>query len=280
MQEYRLVSNVYEGKVLLKDKRTRLVRYLGPNTEISAAPFLLMESIHLNTASEFADGFPWRPYEGVEAIWYFTAAAGKLRRAHTLMSEAHWVALANGAITEKIPDLGGPEIGTQLWVGLPESMAHNHIEVPAHMDATVINPAEGVWLRIISGTYDGAAGILKSASPSAVYFDVYMDPHASWEYEDAGEGTMLIFVTEGEAAFGPYDDEIYEEERALLMSDGQKLCVKSTHLGVRFLLLHAPVKDGPILDMHKVHKSEAHWVELLKQEVNGAQPSEDQADNS
>lgn len=274
MQEYRLVSNVYEGKVLEKDRRTRLVRYLGPNAEVSAAPFLLMESIYLDTAAEFADGFPWRPYEGVEAIWYFTAASNKLRHAQTLMSEAHWVALANGAVTEKIPDLGGPEIGTQIWIGLPEAMAHTHVEVPARMNAQVIQPAEGVWLRVISGTYEGAEGILKSADPKAVYYDVYMDAHASWEYEDAGDGTMLIFVTEGEASFGPYDDEVYEEERALLMSDGEKLCVKATHLGVRFLLLHAPVKEGPVLDMHKVHKSEAHWEELLQQEETGPSPSE------
>lgn len=270
MQTNRMVSQVFLGKTLEKDRRTRLVRYLGPETEVATAPYILMESIHLDTVNEFDDGFPLRPYGGIEAIWYFHGAPKDPRHAETMISEPYWIVGANGAVLEEIPDLGGPEIGNQLWIGLPPDMADSEMPVLKGLEAPVVNPAEGADVRVVGGTYGGVTGALGPGLPGALYLDVYLAPHAEWTLEpSSAQGTMIAFLTAGEVFFGPYQDEVFEEERAVLFSDGDVLQVKATHRGGRFLLLFSPIKGGPVLDMAKVEKSEADWKELLRQEEDG-----------
>lgn len=268
MQTYRMVSRVYLGKTLERDRRTRLVRYLGPESEVDTAPFILMESIHLDTANEFQDGFPWRPYPGIEAIWYFHAAPKDTRHALSPVAEPCWVAGANGEVREEIPDLGGPEIGTQLWIGLPPEMANNTAEIPVTVLAPVVNPSAGVEVRVIGGTYGDATGPLGAGGQAGMlYLDVYLAPHAEWGLETAAPGgTMVAFLTAGEVFFGPDQDEVFEEERAVLLSEGDVLKVKATRRGGRFLLLYSPEKSAPVLDMQQVQQSEADWMELLRKE--------------
>ena len=269
METYRMVSKVFLGKTLERDRQTRLVRYLGPETEVDTAPYILMESIHLETATDFEDGFPWRAYPGIEAIWYFHAAPRDPRHAVTMIAEPHWIWGANGEVREEIPDLGGPEIGTQLWIGLPPEMAAKTGEIPVTGPAPVVNPAEGVAVRVIGGVYNDAVGGLGAGGESGLlYLDVYLAPHAEWTLKPANaQGTLVAFLTAGEVFFGPDRDEVFEEERAVLFSDGDILDVKATHRGGRFLLLFAPSKTAPVLDISQVQKSESDWIELLhKQE--------------
>lgn len=271
MQTYRMVSQVFLGRTLERDRRTRLIRYLGPESETACAPYILMDSIHLDTVTEFADGFPWKPYLGVEAIWYFHAAPRDPHKAQSMIAEPHWIAAANGEVRDQLPDLGGAEIGNQLWMGLPPEMADVQAEIPIKMPAPVVSPSEGTDVRIIGGVYEGETGSLGPGLPGALYLDVYIAPHATWtlETEDA-QGVMVAFLTAGEVFFGPDEDEIFSEERAVLFTPGTTLQVKATHHGGRFLLLYSPQKGAPVLDMAKVQKSESDWIELLHSEEDEA----------
>lgn len=260
MQEYRKVYAAYPGHVLEKRRGTSLRRVLGPETIAAASSFLLLEVLTAKDTQDVEGGFPWRPYKGIECITYFIDTEESLRDASA--GRKAWLCAGDGEIQEKIPAMDTPVVGMQLWAALdPEASTDSFC--PGFTDVPAAH-VEGTEVRVIAGSCGDLTGALPQTGSGVTFLDVYIPPHGVFTYRQFASDRLVTYIIEGEAYFEADKDELFPENRALVMTEGECLEVSATHRGVRFVLLHAPSDAAPVLKMSEIRKSEDDWTELLE----------------
>lgn len=259
--EYRKVKKVYLGVTLEKDRKVRLVRFLGPDSVTDASPFLLLENMRLKTATEFEHGFPWRPCAGVESVLYFIKAPARISKAELAAGDPHWIQVGVNQVEDCVPGLEGPVLGVQIWIGATDEPASGEPVA----EASSLEVADGARARVVAGNF-GSAEVLTKTASGAVVLDVFMEKHAEWLVSTLHDSVVIANILEGDGYFEENEDEVFSAGRTLLFTEGTTLFVKAGARGMRFLLLAAPPKAVPAPNWDEVRKTEDDWIELLDEE--------------
>lgn len=268
MNEYREVTGAYPGTILVRHHKTRLTRVLGADTVEDTTPFMLLEVMELDAGEDAEDGFPWHPYEGIESFLYFFDATRSGSHASVNSGSPGWVCSAMGDYKEEFPSFDGPVIGTQLWVWAGTNTPPSPlVSCPGRTALPEVRFGE-TTVRVIAGTFADQLGAVVLPQSKITYLDVYVGPKSEFMFQAFEEDPLLIYVLEGDGFFDQYEDELYPARRALTMSPGTTMRVKSTHRGLRFLLLHAPDAGSnvPVLDLSAVRTAESEWEKIVEDE--------------
>jgi len=80
----------------------------------------------------------------------------------------------------------------------------------------------------------------------ALYLDMEAGPGTEWALETDPEGTLFVYVVQGEGIFGKDTVETIPAKHALLFGKGRRFRVRASGSGIRFLLLSAKPLGEPI----------------------------------
>jgi redox-sensitive bicupin YhaK (pirin superfamily) len=142
-------------------------------------------------------------------------------------------------------------LGAQLWLNLA---AKNKMTTPAYRSITPkdipLVQENGAIVRAICGHFKGNPGAIIGDYVKATYLDVELSSDSEWTLPTNDHDTLFIYLVSGQAHFG---ETTVNEKHAVLFTSGEFFQVKTSHTGVRFLLMSGtPLKEpiawgGPIV---------------------------------
>lgn len=263
MSTIRPVKSTLRRKPTMEGAGVRLHRVFGFHETPKFDPFLLMDDFRSDNPADFLPGFPWHPHRGIETITYVTC--GDVEHGDSLgnkgvisSGDVQWMTAGSGIVHQEMPrgDPEGRMHGFQLWANLPaekKMMSPRYRDVLA-ADIPVIEPEEGVTLRIISGLLCGIQGSVQDVVIDPLYVDVGMEQGTSIDLEVSPDHNVFAYVFEGSGRLGPEAaDRQFNEGTLVHFGAGDLVSAEASAAGFRFLLiggkpLHEPIAwQGPIV---------------------------------
>ena len=257
MHNFRSVSNVIEPNMVIEGAGVRLRRSISPSRENLFDPFLLFDHFAFNDPIEGPlVGFPMHPHRGIETVTYMLE--GSVHHRDSLgnsgligAGDVQWMTSGSGIMHEEMPRRSqeGNVFGFQLWVNLPAALKMSqprYQEVNAETIPMV--KKEGAKIRLVAGEVEGVQGPVTEIAANPVYIDVELEPGSAFSYSIPSGHTAVVYVFEGEAAFGVEDQgqgKLIEAVHMVEFSDGERLKIQTApDSGVRFMLIAgAPFKE-------------------------------------
>jgi len=186
----------------------KLKRVIGQPALDMLDPFLLLDEFRSDQPGDYIEGFPEHPHRGFETVTYMLA--GRMQhgdnhgnRGDLGPGSVQWMTAGRGILHSEMPQQeAGLMWGFQLWVNLPAAdkmVAPRYQDIPP-TDIPVVQPAEGVTVRVIAGELAGATGPVVGISTAPVYLDVALDADASAELDLPEGHSAFAYVFDGEAA--------------------------------------------------------------------------------
>ncbi|KAL6453448.1 PIR Pirin [Candida maltosa Xu316] len=217
-------------------------------------PFLLFDLFSVQSD----EGFQAHPHRGHETITYvikgavahedFTDAKGIL-----YPGDLQFMTAGKGIIHSEMPvpdKNGGPGIGIQLWVDLPE--AERTIE-PGYRDLRDWETPETtsedgkVWVKVISGKAFGVESIQKLAYIPVDFYHFKVQPGGEFKQDLQSDFSYLLFVVGGNGLVVNGETEVGEHKNATLQDrTGDYISLKNTSTTdeeVEFVLIGGKVLD-------------------------------------
>jgi redox-sensitive bicupin YhaK (pirin superfamily) len=125
-------------------------------------PFLMLDEINSDDATDYIGGFPEHPHRGFETISYMKV--GRMRHRDHMGNEGvidsggvQWMTAGKGVIHSEMPEQdGGLLHGFQIWLNLPssEKMQPAAYQDIGSADIPELNDGGGVKVRAIAGQVD------------------------------------------------------------------------------------------------------------------------------
>ena len=134
--------------------------------------------------------------------------------------------------------------GFQLWVNLP---AAEKMCVPRYQEfepdaVPLVQPADGVEVRVIAGEVDGVRGPVNGIAVEPTYLDVTLAPGTTFSSDLPLEHTAFAYVFQGQATIK--NDKV-EPDHLAVLSDGDQVIMSST-AGCRLILVAGKPFGEPI----------------------------------
>ncbi len=259
--EVRRVTDVMEGIPTIEGAGVRLNRVFGQPQDRRFDPFLLLDHFRSSQPSDYVAGFPWHPHRGIETVTYMLD--GRVEHTDSLGNQGsiqdgdlQWMSASSGILHQEMPQpKEGVLEGLQLWVNLP---ARLKMAVPAYRDlrnlhVPTVRTPEGARVRVVAGTYQGQAGLVRGIPVDPTYLDVRLPPESRWEVPTARGYTSFVYVLEGAGEFGGTPSRAVSRGQAALFGPGEVVPARSGAEGARFLFLSGrPLREpvawyGPIV---------------------------------
>jgi redox-sensitive bicupin YhaK (pirin superfamily) len=278
------LKRVFRGVETKDGAGVRLRRIFGFHDTADLDPFLLLDAFGSKRPEDYIKGFPWHPHRGIETVTYLLD--GSVRHGDSLGNsgvigpgDLQWMTAGSGIIHEEMPQLtpGGVR-GFQLWVNLAaaEKMCDPTYHGVVAAEVPVI-PVPGGELRIMSGEWSGHRGPLSGIARNPTYFDLRLEPRASFLSPPTLGLTSFAFIYEGSLA--PPRDEAatekslglapvhYGEGTCLLFREGKGIQLEAEDEGASIIWaaappLHEPVAWGGPIVMNTQEELEAAFREL------------------
>lgn len=258
-ENYRTIKKLVTGMHAVDGAGVRLVRVVGYNDVEDFDPFLMLDAFDSVNPDDYTKGFPWHPHRGIETITYLLQ--GDIEHGDSLGNKGsildgscQWMTAGSGIIHQEMPKASKRMLGAQLWLNLP---AKDKMVPPKYRDISdkdiPLVDEEGGSVRIISGSYKGVPGAIQGDYVKANYLDIELDPNAELTIDTDSETTAFAYIFRGEGSFEEASDKFISEKHAVLFNNGDKLKVKASKNGIRFILLEGkPLKEpvawgGPIV---------------------------------
>jgi len=235
-------------------------------------PFLLFDDFRNDRPDDYLAGFPWHPHRGIETITY--VLAGNVEHGDSLgntgslgAGDVQWMTAGSGIIHQEMPhgDEKGRMHGFQLWANLPASLKMTR---PRYQDVTSADIPEVVdddetRVRIICGSFWGAAGPVDGVAAEPQYLDVWVPPLTKKRLPVETTRHAFAYVFSGSGSFGNASDPrpvatetvgrpeitIPSEigDRSLVIFDrGDEVVIDSGEEGIRFLLVSGKPLGEPV----------------------------------
>ena len=199
----------------------KLSRIIGQRALETLDPFLMLDEFGSDSATDYIAGFPDHPHRGFETVTYMLD--GRMRHRDNAGNEGllesgsvQWMTAGRGIVHSEMPEQDhGLMRGFQLWVNLP---AADKMTAPRYQDIAperipVVEPGDGVRVRVVAGEAFGARGPISGIATEPVYLDVALqadarisvplpENHNTFAYVFEGEGVRLggIQLARGELA--------------------------------------------------------------------------------
>lgn len=252
----RQVTRVIRAMPASDGAGVRLRRSLGQNEAARHDPFLMLDEIASDDASDYLAGFPPHPHRGFETVTYMIE--GRMRHEDHLGNRGlltgggvQWMTAGRGIIHSEMPEQEEGRLhGFQLWINLPaaEKMRAPRYQDIAPRDVAEATRADGVRLRVIAGEleFDGARlqGPVRDIVTEPLFVDVTVP---------AG-GDVELMLPVGHSAFVyPFENDVVlgastiRSGEAALLGDGEGIVAASAASGpARMLLLAAAPIGEPV----------------------------------
>ncbi|SKB65308.1 pirin family protein [Luteibacter sp. 22Crub2.1] len=229
----------------------KLKRVIGQPALDMLDPFLLLDEFRSDQAGDYIEGFPDHPHRGFETVTYMLAGRmqhgdNKGNRGDLGPGSVQWMTAGSGLIHSEMPQQeAGLMWGFQLWVNLPASdkmIAPRYQDIPPG-DIPVVQPADGVTVRVVAGELAGATGPVSGIATQPVYLDIALDAGARFDLSLPEGHSAFAYVFDGTSATvagGP----LARSELAVL-SKGDTVSVAAGE-AARVLLVAGRPLDEPV----------------------------------
>jgi len=234
----------------------RLTRVIGGPSLPDLDPFLLLDEFGTDRAEDYIAGFPEHPHRGFETVTYMLDGRMRHRDNHgneglLTPGSVQWMTAGRGLVHSEMPEQeSGQMRGFQLWVNLParDKMTDPKYQEFAPERIPVVQPAEGVQVKVIAGTVDGTAGPIAQPATDPVYLDISLEADRAWTYTLPEGHNAFAYVFEGGVAVGEQDAarDVARQELAVL-GGGEQLHLSAGREGARLILVAGRPLREPVM---------------------------------
>jgi redox-sensitive bicupin YhaK (pirin superfamily) len=231
----------------------RMTRVMGTAVLDSFDPFLLLDEFRSDDPNDYIAGFPDHPHRGFETVTYMLA--GRMRHGDNQGNtgllgpgSVQWMTAGRGIVHSEFPEQEeGLMWGFQLWVNLP---ARDKMTAPRYQDIQAdripeVELGPGARARVIAGSVNGVAGPINGVATEPVYFDLLLEPGASYTATLPEGHNAFAYPYEGSAKIGAAGTTIQRGELAML-SRGTRLPVSALADGARLIVVAGKPLNEPV----------------------------------
>jgi len=270
----RNTKHIVQAQPTLEGAGVRLRRAFGFGNTADYDPFLLLDELRSDDANDYIEGFPNHPHRGFETVTYMLA--GQMRHGDNQGNSGllgpgavQWMTAGKGLVHSEIPEQkDGLMWGFQLWVNLP---AKDKLMKPRYQDiqgdkVPEVDLGSGARARVLVGTVNGVKGPVMEVATDPLYFDLHLEPNASYTATLPEGHNAFAYVYQGDAKIGAAGTGIKSQEMALL-TRGERLPVTAGEQGARLIVvagrpLNEPVaRYGPFVmnTVEEIHQAFADY---------------------
>jgi redox-sensitive bicupin YhaK (pirin superfamily) len=205
LRQSRGIERIIEGIATSDGAGVKLTRVLSGKLQRRLDPFLMLDAFSSDDPDDYIAGFPDHPHRGFETVTYMLS--GHMRHRDSAGHEGllenggvQWMTAGRGVIHSEIPEqVDGLMEGFQLWLNLP---AQHKMSEPWYRDfpAAAIPEyltAQGVTVRVISGTSNGVAGAVAREITEPLYLDIHVPAGAGFSTALPASHNAFIYVYRG-----------------------------------------------------------------------------------
>ncbi|MBB3169060.1 pirin family protein [Simiduia aestuariiviva] len=211
----------------------KLFRSLGTHLLPELNPFLMLDEIRADEASDYLAGFPSHPHRGFETVTIMLD--GKMRHRDSRGNEGviesggvQWMTAGSGIVHSEMPEQSEGRLwGFQLWVNLPaehKMMSPRYQDIKA-AEIPVVN-FPGAQVRVMAGTVHNHTGPVTDIVTRPTLLDVHLDGELNLTLPPR----TLLYVYEGALTIGEQTARaqqlaVLSEESSLTMTGNAKALV-------------------------------------------------------
>ncbi|MFN7145093.1 MAG: pirin family protein [Myxococcota bacterium] len=252
----RIPTRVVPSQPTSDGAGVKLSRAIGTPALGLVDPFLMLDEFRSDQAGDYIAGFPNHPHRGFETVTYMLAGAMEHQdsvgnKGRLGPGSVQWMTAGRGIIHSEMPrQESGLMWGFQLWVNLPAARkmdAPRYQDIPPE-DVPVHEPAPGVRVKVVTGTFDGVEGPVKGIATAPLFLDVTLPPGAVHTFPVPVGHAVFAYVFEGTVGFGASGNVSGPVARGntVLFSDGDAVVAEGGTHGGRFILLAGKPLREPI----------------------------------
>ncbi len=249
----REVARKVRGQPTSDGAGVRMTRVIGSQVLDSFDPFLLLDEFRSDDPNDYLAGFPDHPHRGFETVTYMLA--GRMRHGDNQGNtgllgpgSVQWMTAGRGIVHSEFPEQQeGLMWGFQLWVNLPRS---DKMTAPRYQDIQgeqipEVELGPGARARVLVGTVGDATGPVTNVATEPVYFDLHLEPGATYTAELPPAHNVFAYVYSGDAKIGAASTFIARGELALT-TPGATLPVTAGAEGARLLVVGGRPLQEPV----------------------------------
>tara|TARA_R110002124_G_scaffold278446_1_gene450393 strand:- start:13801 stop:14658 length:858 start_codon:yes stop_codon:yes gene_type:complete len=230
----------------------RIHRLAGAGLRAVLNPFLMIDEINSDAASDYIGGFPTHPHRGFETITYMKA--GRMRHRDHMGNEGvigpgdvQWMTAGAGVLHSEMPEQEeGLLHGFQLWLNLPGSEKMKpaaYRDIPA-ADITFRQFDHGAAVAVIAGTVEiegqALSGPIRGLATEPVLLDVELRGMTQIALTLPQRNRALVYIYQGST------DQLRQRELGVF-SAGSSLSLAAGAEGMRALVLSGRALDEPVV---------------------------------
>jgi hypothetical protein len=255
----RQIDRIVRGMAVQDGAGVRLRRLLGSPELDYLDPFLLLDEFKSENPDDYMAGFPDHPHRGFETVTYLLKGRSYHRDStgqswELQPGDVQWMRAGRGVIHSEMPRPDQEGIwGYQLWVNLPRELKMSPPQYQDIPSKTIPKFKDsGQLVRVISGEFDGLKSPAKSVT-GITYFDVRLDPEASFQYQPPPGLNCFLYLYEGTLIFPSSQFEHLKAGELAPFTGEGSITVTAGDKGAGFLFLggkplHEPVfRGGPFV---------------------------------
>ena len=256
----RTLQRVIESVPASDGAGVKLRRSLGQRATLRVDPFLMLDEFSSEDASDYLAGFPSHPHRGFETVTYMLD--GHMlhedhlgHRGNLTSGSVQWMTAGRGIIHSEMPQQeSGRMRGFQLWINLParEKMKPAACRDIPPAEIPVVEIAGGGRVKVIAGTFEGAAGgtagPVQGITTAPLYFDVELPAGVRFSHPVRMDDNVFVYPFEGGVTIGAGDSaHVVPTHSAGVLSAGETVEVVAGASGARFIMLAARPLNEPVV---------------------------------
>jgi redox-sensitive bicupin YhaK (pirin superfamily) len=187
----------------------KIHRLAGRQLNALLNPFLMIDEINSDDASDYIGGFPEHPHRGFETITYMKA--GRMRHRDHMGNEGvisagdiQWMTAGAGVLHSEMPEQEhGLLHGFQIWLNLPAAEKMKPADYKEILSKNITEqplPNDGL-IRVIAGNVTFEEKVLQGALPEIstqpVFLDVKLAANQTIELDFNNANTAMVYVYKG-----------------------------------------------------------------------------------
>ena len=250
----RQVARIVRGRPTSDGDGVKLTRVIGQPGLDMLDPFLMLDEIRSDSASDYIGGFPQHPHRGFETVTYMLA--GRMRHGDNqgnsgllTPGSVQWMTAGRGILHSEMPEQeNGLMWGFQLRVNLPAS---DKMTAPRYQDIAPGNIPEvalapGAKVRVIAGKVGDVEGPVAGVVTEPTYLDVHMDAASTAELTLPSGHNAFVYVYEGQALVGTGANSHLVRGDLGVLGSGSTLTVASGEAPAKLIVVAGKPLNEPV----------------------------------
>jgi quercetin 2,3-dioxygenase len=254
MEHVRAVERVLRAYATIEGAGVRLHRAFGYYEVPQFDPFLMLDDFRSDKPEEYLAGFPEHPHRGIETVTYMLEgimdhedSMGNIGSISA--GDVQWMTAGSGIIHQEMPKpVNGRMGGFQLWVNLPRAdkkMDPRYQEIKSDL-IPVVSPRSDISIRVIAGTVNDIDGPVRDIVSDPEFLDISLGPDIFFTHPVQPGYTAFAYIIGGEGTFDKKEGHPVNNQDLVQFTDGSSIWVRSSHTGMRFLLLSGKPIGEPV----------------------------------